>query len=75
MCRHWQPFEKFGLSVEKIALYISSAKKIILCNIGHNNIHHVTFSFVIVALSLYSIVIISNELYLNMRFHCIISLG
>ena len=26
MCRHWQPFEKFGLSVEKIALDISSAK-------------------------------------------------
>ena len=29
MYRHWQPFEKFGLSVEKIALDISSAKKII----------------------------------------------
>ena len=26
MCRHWQPFEKFGLSVEKIALDISYAK-------------------------------------------------
>ena len=26
MCRHWQPFEKFGLPVEKIALDISSAK-------------------------------------------------
>ena len=26
MYRHWQPFEKFGLSVEKIALDISSAK-------------------------------------------------
>ena len=26
MCRHWQPFEKFGLSVEKIASDISSAK-------------------------------------------------
>ena len=26
MCRHWQPLEKFGLSVEKNALHISSAK-------------------------------------------------
>ena len=26
MCRHLQPFEKFSMSVEKIALYISSAK-------------------------------------------------
>ena len=26
MCRHWQPFEKFGLSVEQIASDISSAK-------------------------------------------------
>ena len=26
MCKHWQSFEKFGLSVEKIALDISSAK-------------------------------------------------
>ena len=26
MCRHWQSFEKFGMSVEKIALDISSAK-------------------------------------------------
>ena len=26
MCRHWQPFEKFDLSVEKIALDILSAK-------------------------------------------------
>ena len=27
MCRHWQSFEKFGLSFEKIALDISSANK------------------------------------------------